>query len=82
MKNDPALGAVRAVRLAISREFDNDPGRLIAHYIEMQSQIRDKSVIAGPGEQAPVETVPSGARTAQLGEGPNRCFVPLLTFNV
>jgi hypothetical protein len=67
MKNDPALEAVRAVRLAISHEFDNDPGRLIAHYIEMQSQIRDKSVIVGPGEPAPIEAVASVARTAQLG---------------
>jgi hypothetical protein len=67
MKNDPALEAVRAVRLAISHEFDNDPGRLIAHYIEMQSQIRDKSVIAGPGEPLLIQAVASVARTAQLG---------------
>ena len=67
MKNDPGLEAVRAVRLTISREFDNDLGRLIAHYIEMQSQTRDRVIIAGPGEPALIEAVPSGALTAQLG---------------
>jgi hypothetical protein len=49
MKDDPGLEAVRAVRLAISREFGNDPARLIAHYIEMQSQCKIGSIIEGPG---------------------------------
>ena len=47
--NDPGLEAVRAVRTAISREFANDPARLIAHYMEMQSQYANSPVIEGPG---------------------------------
>lgn len=71
MNNDLGLEAVRAARLAISREFDNDPGRLIAHYVEMQSQLPDKSIIAGPGESSPTEVTPSVARTAQLSNEPD-----------
>ncbi len=67
MKNDLGLDAVRAARLAISHEFDNDPSRLIAHYIEMQSRFVDRSIIEGPGETSTVEAIPSVLRTAQLG---------------
>jgi hypothetical protein len=67
MKNDLGLEAVRAARLAISHEFDNDPGRLVAHYIEMQSQFQDRSILSGPGEPSPAEEVPSVPRNAQLG---------------
>jgi len=67
MKNDLGLEAVRAARLAISHEFNNDPSRLIAHYIEMQSKFQNRSIIAGPGEPSPLKAMPSVARTAQLG---------------
>jgi hypothetical protein len=67
MKNDLGLEAIRAARLAISREFDNDPGRLIAHYIEMQSKIQDRSIIEGPREVSAVEAHPSIALTPPLG---------------
>ncbi len=62
MKNDPGLEAVRAVRGAISREFANDPARLIAHYMEMQSQHAGSPVIEGPGHSPrfrPEESVAS-----------------------
>jgi len=62
MKNDLGLEAVRAARLAISHEFDNDPGRLIAHYIEMQSKLQDRSIIEGPGETSTLDAIPSVAR--------------------
>ena len=67
MKNDLGLEAVRAARLAISREFDNDPGRLVAHYIEMQSQLQVRSIITGPGELSTTEVMSSAERTAPLG---------------
>jgi len=66
MKNDQGLEAVRAIRVAISREFSNDPARLIAHYIEMQSQFGDRSLIAGPGQVSTPGATPSVARGAQL----------------
>jgi hypothetical protein len=67
MKNDLGLEAVRAARIAISHEFDNDPGRLVAHYIQIQSQLQDRSMVSGPGEPSPTEAMPSVACTAQLG---------------
>ncbi len=67
MKNDLGLEAVRAARLAISHEFNNDPGRLVAHYIEMQSQFQDRLVISGPEEPSPTDVLPSVPRTASIG---------------
>lgn len=46
-KDDPALAAVRKVRNEISREFGNDPARLIAHYEELQAQFKGR-LIYGP----------------------------------
>ncbi len=46
-KDDPALAAVRKVRSEISREFGNDPARLIAHYAELQAQFKGR-LISGP----------------------------------
>jgi hypothetical protein len=47
MKTDPALEAVRKARRDISREFGNDPVRLIAHYAEMQAEFTGR-LIHGP----------------------------------
>jgi hypothetical protein len=66
MKDDPGLEAVRAVRLAISREFGNDPARLIAHYIDMQSQYNEGSIIEGPGTMVS-DVQPCVAGSAQPG---------------
>ena len=48
MRTDPAIEAVRAVRLAMSRHFANDPARLIAYYMDLQSQYQGGSLIEGP----------------------------------
>ena len=48
MKADPAIAAVRKVRREISREFDNDPARLIEHYVEMQRRLEPAKVVRGP----------------------------------
>jgi hypothetical protein len=47
-KTDPALEAVRRVRREISRQFDNDPARLIAHYIELQRHLDQSRIVSGP----------------------------------
>lgn len=36
MTKDERIRAVREVREKISAEFDNDPEKLVAHYIEQQ----------------------------------------------
>ncbi len=71
MKNDPGISAVRAVRSAISHEFDNDPGKLIAHYIEMQSQLRGRVVIQGPEESALPQSHRPMPREAEVSEEPD-----------
>ncbi|MFQ5668566.1 MAG: hypothetical protein ACE5I7_19345 [Candidatus Binatia bacterium] len=38
MTKDEGLRAVREVRKKISAEFDNDPEKLVAHYIEQQKR--------------------------------------------
>jgi hypothetical protein len=51
--SDPALSAVRRAREEISREFGNDPARLVAHYLKLQAEYRGR-LIAGP-EDEPAE---------------------------
>ena len=42
MTKDEGIRAVRAVREKISAEFDNDPEKLVAHYIEQQKRHADR----------------------------------------
>jgi len=49
-KTDPALEAIRKVRREISREFDNDPARLIEHYMERQRDMRQSKLVQGPDD--------------------------------
>lgn len=39
---DPAIDAIRKVRVQISEEHANNPARLVAHYIEYQRQFADR----------------------------------------
>ena len=40
MNPDPLIDEIHAVRRKISAEFGNDPRRLVAHYMELESRIR------------------------------------------
>ena len=42
-QSDPAIDEVREVRHRISARFDHDPTRLVAFYMEMQKQYRDRA---------------------------------------
>ena len=64
-KTDPALEAVRRVRREISRQFDNDPSRLIAHYIELQRHLDKSKIVPGPEDEGRASTPDPDA--AQLG---------------
>lgn len=44
MKSDKAIEEIRTVRKKISAEFDNDPKKLIEHYIELQDQYKERLV--------------------------------------
>jgi hypothetical protein len=64
-KTDPALEAVRKARREISRQFDNDPARLIAHYIELQRHLDKSKIVPGPEEEKSASIPDPDA--AQLG---------------
>jgi hypothetical protein len=43
-KSDPAIDEIREVRHRISARFDHDPARLVAYYMELQEQYRDRLI--------------------------------------
>jgi hypothetical protein len=54
-QSDPVIDEIRAVRHRISAQFDHDPKRLVAHYMEFQKQyqarlIETEETAERPGE--------------------------------
>ena len=45
-QSDPVIDEIRAVRHRISACFDHDPERLVAYYMELQEQYRDRLIRA------------------------------------
>ena len=43
-QSDPVIDEIREVRHRISARFDHDPARLVAYYIELQSQHQDRLI--------------------------------------
>jgi hypothetical protein len=64
-KSDPGLEAVRKVRREISRQFDNDPARLVAHYIELQRKLDQSRIVPGPEDEKSASIANSDA--ARIG---------------
>lgn len=70
MPNEPALDAVRAARIQISKEFGDDPTRLVAHYIEFQKRYADRLIQGpdgGPGSAAQPAVAPDESGSAAAG---------------
>lgn len=44
IRNDQPIDEVREVRRRISARFDHDPARLVAYYIKLQEQYRDRLI--------------------------------------
>jgi hypothetical protein len=44
MRSDKAIEEIRRIRKEISAEFDNDPKKLVEHYIELQDQYKERLV--------------------------------------
>ena len=40
MQPDPASDEIREIRRKISSEFSHDPRRLMAHYVELEKEMR------------------------------------------
>jgi len=44
VESDPVIDEIREVRRRISARFDHDPFKLVAHYMEIQKQHKDRLV--------------------------------------
>ena len=42
--NDQPIDEIRELRCCISARFDHDPARLVAYYIKLQEQYRDRLI--------------------------------------
>jgi hypothetical protein len=51
-KPDPVIDEVREVRHQISARFGHDPARLVAYYMELQEQYRDRLIQTPQGQPA------------------------------
>jgi hypothetical protein len=40
--NDPVIDEIREIRHRISARFDHDPAKLVAYYMEMEKQYKDR----------------------------------------
>ena len=57
-ERDPVIDEIREVRQDISKRFAHDPARLVAYYMELQKQYRDRLIdtaepVEGTDESAP-----------------------------
>ena len=52
--SDPVIDEVREVRHRISARFDHDPSRLVAYYMELQEQYKDR-LLKESRDTAPAE---------------------------
>jgi Mg-chelatase subunit ChlI len=46
--SDPVIDEIRDIRHTISARFDHDPERLVAYYMELQRQYRERLIPAAP----------------------------------
>lgn len=44
IRNDPPIDEIRELRRRISARFDHDPVRLVAYYVKLQEQYRDRLI--------------------------------------
>lgn len=56
---DAVVEEVREIRRRLSARFDNDPARLVEHYMKYQAQFADRLVRSGNGERKG-KSAPSG----------------------
>ncbi len=43
-KSDPVIEEVREIRHRISERFNHDPAKLVAYYMELQKQYKDRLI--------------------------------------
>ncbi|OGP95706.1 MAG: hypothetical protein A2W10_05650 [Deltaproteobacteria bacterium RBG_16_55_12] len=47
IRNDQPIDEIRELRRRISARFDHDPARLVAYYVHLQEQYRDRLIHTG-----------------------------------
>jgi hypothetical protein len=47
IRNDQPIDEIRELRRRISARFDHDPARLVAYYVKLQEQYRDRLIDPG-----------------------------------
>lgn len=43
-QNDPVIDEIREIRHRISEKFGHDPAKLVAYYMQMQEQYRERLI--------------------------------------
>lgn len=43
-RSDPVIDEIRELRHRISAQFDHDPARLVAYYLKLQEQHRERMI--------------------------------------
>ena len=61
-KDDEGIRAVRDVRVKISAEFDNDPEKLVEHYMKEQERYRERLLQPVPAQQGNAADRPTVGR--------------------
>lgn len=57
-QDDPVIDEIRAVRHRISAKFDHDPAKVVAYYMQLQEQYRDRLIGAVKDRQPSEEQKP------------------------
>lgn len=61
-QTDAVIDEIRALRQRISERFAHDPARLVAYYMELQEQYRDRLIhppeAAEPTDQSAAQSLP------------------------
>ena len=52
-QSDPVIDEIREIRHRISARFDHDPARLVAYYMKLQEQYRDRLVDTSKTSERP-----------------------------
>ncbi len=61
-KVNDGIRAVREVRVKISAEFDNDPEKLVEHYMKEQERYRERLLQPVPAQQGDETDRPAAGR--------------------
>ena len=56
IRTDQPIDEIRELRHRISARFDHDPARLVAYYVKLQEQYRDRLIDTAKTTEGPDQT--------------------------